>query len=67
MCSQREWESFRRRFQEAVDEGQLRELLEDATSRIERFVDELKSRACAAEDVDWVHGCRRRSGTDWVA
>ena len=67
MCSHQEWESLRRRFQQAVDEGQLREFVADATARIEAFVDELKSRACAPEDADWVCGRGRRSRTEWVA
>jgi len=67
MCSHQEWESLRRRFQQAVDEGQLREFVADATARIEAFVDELKSRSCAPEDVDWVCGRGRRSRTEWVA
>jgi hypothetical protein len=67
MCSYREWESFSRRCQEAVDEDQLREFVAETLVRIEALVDELTSRACAPEDAGWVRGCRRRSGTDWVA
>jgi hypothetical protein len=68
MCSHQEWESFRRRFQETVDEGELREFVADAVACIEAFVDELRSRACVSEDTDWVrHGCGRRSRTEWVA
>jgi hypothetical protein len=67
MCSHEEWESLRRRFQEAVDEGQLREFVSDTVAHVEAFVDELKSRACAHEDADWARGCGRRSRTDWVA
>jgi hypothetical protein len=67
MCSHQEWESFRRRFQEAVDEGELRLLAADAVARFEAFVDELKRRACVPEDPDWVRGSGRRSRTEWVA
>jgi hypothetical protein len=67
MCSHQEWESLKSRFQEAVDEGELREFVADAATRIEAFVEELKSRGCAPDDADWVRGCRRRSRTEWVA
>jgi hypothetical protein len=67
MCSYQEWESLWRRFQDGVDEGQLREFVADAAARIEALVDELKSRACASDDADWVRGCGRRSRTEWVA
>jgi hypothetical protein len=67
MCSHQEWESLRRRFQHAVDEGELREYVADAVTRVEAFVEELTSRTCASEDPDWFHGCSRRSRTDWVA
>jgi hypothetical protein len=67
MCSYQEWERFRRRVEEAVDEGQLRELVSDALARVEAVVDELKSRACAPDDADWVRGRGRRSRSEWVA
>jgi hypothetical protein len=67
MCSHQEWESLRRRFQEAVDEGELRDFVADAVTRVEAFVVDLKSRTCAPEDDDWVRGCGRRSRTEWVA
>ena len=67
MCSHQEWERLRRRFQESVDEGELREFVADAVTCIERFVEEFKSRACAPEGADWVRGCGRRSQTEWVA
>ena len=67
MCSQQEWESLRRRFEDAVDEGQLRELAADALASIEASVEELRSRACAPESADWVRARGRRSRTEWVA
>jgi hypothetical protein len=67
MCSSREWERFGRRFQEAIDPDQLREFVAETLVRIEAFVDELASRACAPDDATWVRGCRRRSRTEWVA
>ena len=51
MCSHEEWERFTRRVQGAVDEGELREFVADAVARIEALVEELKSRACAPEDL----------------
>jgi hypothetical protein len=67
MCSHQEWESLRRRFREAVDEGELREFVADAVTRIEAFAEELRSRGCAREDDHWARGCGRRSRTEWVA
>ena len=67
MCSHREWDSLRRRFEEAVDESELRDFAADAVTRVEAFVEELKSRGCAPEDADWPRGCGRRSRTEWVA
>jgi hypothetical protein len=67
MCSQQEWESHRRRFEDALDDGQLRELVADALASLEAFVEELRSRACVPEGADWVRGRSRRSRTDWVA
>jgi hypothetical protein len=67
MCSHQEWERLGRRFQEAVDEGELREFVQDAVARMELFVEELRSRACAPADADWVRRCGRRSRTEWVA
>jgi hypothetical protein len=67
MCSQQEWESLRRRFEDALDDGRLRELAADAIASVEAFVEELRSRTCAAEGADWVRGRGRRSRTEWVA
>ena len=67
MCSHQEWVSLRRRFQEAVDQGELRQFMADAVARAEAFVEELRSWACAPEDADWACGGARRSRTEWVA
>jgi hypothetical protein len=67
MCSYEEWERLRRHFENAVDEGELREFVADAVTGIEAFVEELKRRAYVPEDADWVSGCGRRSRTEWVA
>jgi hypothetical protein len=66
MCSHQEWERLRRRFEDAVDEGEVREFVADAVGRLEAFVDELKGRACAPEDSEWVRGCGRRSRAERV-
>jgi len=67
MCSQQEWESLRRRFEDALDDGQLRQFVADALASIEAFVEDLRNRACAPEGADWVRGRGRRSRTEWVA
>lgn len=66
MCSHEEWETFRRRFDEGIGEGQVREFVVEAAARIEAFVEELKGRACAPEDADRACGRGRRSRSQWV-
>lgn len=58
---------LKRRFEAAVDEGQLMELVEDAAARIEALMDEIRSRACGPEADDWIRRCGRHSRTEWVA
>jgi hypothetical protein len=67
MCSHQEWESLTRRFQGALDDGELRELVADAVARVEAFVDEIKSRSCEPRHADWGCGRGRRSQSEWVA
>jgi len=67
MCSYQEWEKVARRFQQAVDDGQVREFVADAAARAAALIDELKSQACAPEGADRVRGRGRRSRTEWVA
>ena len=67
MCSQHEWDSLRRRFEDALDDQQLRALAADAVASVEAFVEELRTRACAPEGQDWVRGRARRARTEWVA
>ena len=67
MCGQQEWENVRRRLEDAIDDGELRELVADTLASIEAFVEELKGRACSPEGADWVRGRGRRSRTEWVA
>jgi hypothetical protein len=67
MCGQQEWENVRRRFEDAIDDGELREFTADTLASIEAFVEGLRSRACAPQGADWVGGRGRRSRTEWVA
>jgi hypothetical protein len=67
MCSQHEWETLRRRFEDTVDDRRLRELAADVVAGVEVLVEELRSRACAPADTDWVCGRRSRSRTEWIA
>ena len=66
MCSHQEWETFRRRFEERVGEGQVREFVAEAAARVEAFVEKLKGRACAPQDADRACGRGPRSRTQWV-
>jgi hypothetical protein len=67
MCSYQEWEKVARRFQQAVDDGHVREFVANAAARVGALIDELKSEACPPEDTDWVREHGRRSRTEWVA
>jgi len=67
MRSHREWQSFGRRFQEAVGQDQLREFVAETLVAIDVFVVQLTNRARAPENAGWVRGCRRRSRTECVA
>jgi hypothetical protein len=66
MCSQAEWERFKRRVEESVEEGELRDLLADAAARVEALVEDIVSHACAPERRDWGCGRARRSRPEWV-
>ena len=46
MCNHEEWQNVRRRVEQAVDEGQLRELVEDAAARVEALMDQLRRSGC---------------------
>jgi hypothetical protein len=67
MCSHEEWENFRRRVEQAVDDGQLWEFVEDAAARLEAFMGQLRRSGCWSEDAEWVRGRGRRSRTEWAA
>jgi hypothetical protein len=67
MCNHEEWQNVRRRVEQAVDENQLRELVEDAAARVEALMDQLKRSGCWSQDAEWVRGRGRRSRTEWVA
>ena len=66
MCSQTDWQSFARRFEESIEEGHLREFVSDAAARVEALIDEIMSCACAPEHAEWARGRRRRSRPEWV-
>jgi hypothetical protein len=58
---------FTARFREAIDEGPVREFVEDAVARVEALIEELRAGACGPEDRDWACGDRPRSRPEWVA
>ncbi len=65
MCSQAEWERFKRKVEESVENGELGDLLADAAARVEALVEDIMSHACAPEQRDW--GCgRARRWPEWV-
>jgi hypothetical protein len=66
MCSNAEWERLRRRVEESVEQGDLRELFADAAACVEALVEDIRSHACAHERRDWGCGRARRSRPGWV-
>ena len=67
MCSQAEWERFKRRVEESVQEGELRDLVADAAARVEALVEDIVGHACVREQrEDWGCGHARRSRPEWV-
>ena len=65
MCSYHEWERFRFRAQELIDEDQVRQLVSDAAARLEALAEELKAWA-GSSDSDWGCSHGRRSRPEWV-
>jgi len=66
MCSRAEWDCLVRRFEDAVEEGQLRDFVSDAVVRIDALIDELAAWACPPENAERFRGCRQRSRAEWV-
>jgi hypothetical protein len=66
MCSRTEWDYFVRRVEDAVEEGQLRDLVSDAAARIDALIEEITAWACPPENAERFRGRRQRSGPEWV-
>jgi hypothetical protein len=66
MCSRTEWDCFVRRFEDAAEEGQLRDFVSDAVARIDALIDEITAWARPPENAERFRGCRQRSGPEWV-
>jgi hypothetical protein len=61
VCSRAEWDQFVRRFEDAVDEERLRDLVSNAAARIDALIDEIAAWACPPGDAEWVRDPRQRS------
>ena len=66
MCSQAEWDELRHRVEDAVESGDLRNLICETAARVEALIDEISVWTCAPENAEWVRRCRRRSRAEWV-
>jgi hypothetical protein len=66
MCSQAEWDELRRRVEDVVQSGELRDLISETAARVEALIDEIKVWTCAPENAEWVRGSQRRSRPEWV-
>jgi hypothetical protein len=59
MCGRAEWERLVRKVDEAIDEGSVRDYVEDVAARIEALIDDMIGHACAPEDAELVRKPRR--------
>jgi hypothetical protein len=66
MCSHAEWQKLVRTVEEAVGEGQLRDLVSDAAARIDAVIDSVMGWACMPEDADSACARGPRSRREWV-
>jgi hypothetical protein len=66
MCSRAEWDYLVRRFEDAVEDGELRDFISDAVACIDALIDEITAWACPAEKAEWVRGRRQRPRPEWV-
>jgi hypothetical protein len=66
MCSYADWENLVRRVEEAVEEGQLRDLVSDAAARIDALIDSVLGCSCAPDNADWLRASETRSRREWV-
>ena len=63
MCSRTEWQYLVSRFEDAVEEGQLRDFVSDAAARIEALIEEMTAWTCPPEKTEWVREQRR---PEWI-
>ena len=66
MCCRAEWDYLVRRVEDAVEEGQLRDFISDAATRIDALIDEITAWECPADRAEWVRGRRQRPRPEWV-
>ena len=66
MCSHAEWHRLVRTVEEAVEEGQVRDLVSDVAARIDALIGSVMGWACAPEDADSACARGPRSRREWV-
>jgi hypothetical protein len=66
MCSCAEWEHFVRRFEQAVERGEVRDCVSDAAARIDELIEAVMGWACAPEDAESVRTHESRSGRESI-
>jgi hypothetical protein len=66
MCIQADWDELRRRVEDAVESGDLRNLISETAARVEALIDEISVWTRASENAEWVRRCQRRSRAEWV-
>jgi hypothetical protein len=61
MCNCAEWENLVRRFEQAVEQGEVRDCVSDAAARIDELIDAVMGWACAPADAEWARTRESRS------
>jgi hypothetical protein len=66
MCSCEQWETFVRRFEHTVEDRQVRDLVADASARIDALIECITAAACVPDEADSVRPHRSRSQREWI-
>jgi hypothetical protein len=61
MCGCAEWEHLVRRFEQAVERGEVRDCVSDAAARIDQLIEAVMGWAWAPDDAEWVRRHESRS------
>jgi hypothetical protein len=66
MCSCAEWEHLVRRFEQAVEGGDVRDCVSEAAARIDELIEAVMGWACTSDDAESVRTHASRSGRESI-